>query len=267
MLKFLKKVGWFFAWPVMAIMCWIELMSCITVSKRYQKDPTCAEPEERFNKVNKLVKHVLYWKDIQIAYRGKQKLEHKPMLFISNHKSNVDPLIILKVVLEQRVPYITFVAKMELADTKWGKVASLIDVVYLDRENLRQAIQAVNQQAELIQKDKMSVCIFPEGTRIEGDEFGEFKAGALAAAYKTYASIQPVILYNTEGLLDKDKNHKKKRDRVVDISFMPAIQPNEFMNVDKTIFIERLKQKMYEEYQRLKNHHHDPIDNPKFEKK
>lgn len=266
MLDFLKKVGWVLAWPFVAFICWCELMSCNTAAKRYQKDPTCAEPEERYNKVKKLVKHVLYWKNIKIAYRGKHKLENKPMLYVCNHKSNIDPLVILKTVLDQKVPYIVFVGKIELASSKFAGAANLIDTIYLDRENLREAIKAVNDQANVIQKEKTSVCIFPEGTRVEGDEFGEFKAGALAAAYKTYASIQPVVIYNSQGFLDHDKKWKHKGDNIVDISFMPAIQANEFINIDKTIFVKRLQKKMHEEYLRLQKHHTDPIDNPKFPK-
>ncbi|GAA5414633.1 lysophospholipid acyltransferase family protein [Ureaplasma ceti] len=266
MLDFLKKLGWVLAWPFMAIICFIELMSCNTAAKRYAKDPTCAEPEERYNKVKNLVKHLLYFKDIKIAYRGKQKLENKQMLFVANHKSNVDPLIILKTVLDQKVPYITFVAKMELASSKYAGVANLIDTIYLDRGNLREAIKAVNEQADTIQKEKTSVCIFPEGTRVEGDEFGEFKAGALAAAYKTYACIQPVVIYSSQGLLDRDKKWKHKGKRVVDISYMPVIQTNEFINIDKTIFVSRLQQSMHEEYERLAKVHNEPIDNPKFDK-
>ena len=266
MLNFLKKVGWVLAWPWVAMICGIELLSCKTVAKRYEKDPTCLEPEERYNKVNKLVKHILYWKDIKIAYRGKTKLENKPMLFVANHKSNADALVILKTVLEQKVPNIVFVAKIELAASKIAPILNLIDTIYIDRENLRQAVQSINEQSEALQKNKVSVCIFPEGTRIEGNEFGEFKAGALGAAYKTYASIQPVVIYNSEGILDKDKGKGHKKDRVVDISYMPTIQPNEYMNVDKVIYAKRLQDKMYQEYLRLEKHHKDPIDNPKFEK-
>lgn len=266
MLKFLKKLGWILAWPFVGLSCLIKLQSCNVAAKRYLNDPTCAEPEERYNKVKSLVKSFLYWKDITIAYRGKTKLENKPMLFVCNHASNVDPLIILKTVLDQNAPHITFVAKMELANSKFAGAANLIDVIYLDRSNLREAIKAVNQQAETIQKDKVSVCIFPEGTRNDGEQFLEFKAGALAAAYKTYASIQPVVIYNSRGLADKDKHIKHTGDRQVDISYMPSIQANEFINIDKTIFVNKLQDKMYAEYQRLIKHHNDPIENPKAKK-
>ncbi len=248
-MEFFKKVGWVLSWPIFAIICYINFISCNTSGKRYQKDNTCATPEERYEKIKKFLKHFLYWKNIKIEIEGDNKIENKTMLFIANHKSNIDPLIILKVVLDQKIPYLTFVAKKELMGTKIENVMSLIDVIFLDRNNLREAVKSVNQQVDTIVKEKRSVCIFPEGTRIFDNKFGEFKPGSLEAAYQTYASIQPVVIANSSGLLDKNVKHSKNKKVLV--SFLNPYNAQNFINIDKTSMMKKIQNSMFEEYKKL----------------
>lgn len=250
-MKFLKKIGWILSWPFVAIICLIHFKSCYTSGKRYLKDPTCATTDERYEKIKKFIKIFLYWKDIKVEIIGKDKIDNKVMLFVANHKSNIDPIALLKIALDQNIPFLTYVAKKELEGTKLGKIASLIDVVYIDRNNLREIVKTINSQVDLIVKDKRSVCIFPEGTRIfDNAKFGEFKPGALEAAYQTYASIQPVVIYNSSGLLDKNVSHSK--NRTVYISFLNPYNAQSYINVDKVNFAKKLENQMFEEYMKIK---------------
>lgn len=247
MLNFLKIVGWVFAWPFVGFWLLIEFHSCNVAGKRYKKDPNSSTQDERYEKVRKLVSHFLYWKRITVRNVGKEKLENKVMLFVANHKSNVDPLVVLKSTLSQNVPYITFVAKKELQGTKIGNIADLLDVIYVDRQNIREIPKVIDEMVKTLQK-KTSVCLFAEGTRVSGDEFGEFKPTLLEAAYKTHLSIQPLVLYNTDEMLTK----KYKKNRVVDTSYLSSINSFKFINVERNIFCKKLQTSMFEEYLKIK---------------
>lgn len=250
-MKFFKKLGWVLAWPFVALICYINFASCNSSGKRYLKDPSCATVDERYEKIKKFIKYFLYWKDIKVEIIGKEKIDNKVMLFVANHKSNIDPIILLKIALEQNIPYLTFVAKKELQATKFGNIASLLDVIYIDRNNLREIVKTVNQEVDMIVKDKRSVCIFPEGTRIfNNNKFGEFKPGALEVAYQTYASIQPVVIVNSSGLIDKDVEHSK--NKTVYVSFMTPYQAQSYINVDKVNFCKKIENAMFEEYTKIK---------------
>ncbi len=250
-MNILKKIGWIIAWPFVAIICYIHFISCNTSGKRYIKDPSCATVEERYEKIKKFLKYFLHWKNIKIEIIGKDKIDNKTMLFVANHKSNVDPLVLLKISLDQNIPYLTFVAKKELEGTKLGNIASLLDVIYIDRNNLRQVVKTINEEVDMLIKEKRSVCIFPEGTRIfNNNKFGEFKPGALEAAYQTYVSIQPVVIFNSSGLLDK--NVKSPKNRTVYVSFLNPYQAQNFINVDKVNFSKKLQKTMFDEYNNIK---------------
>ena len=117
--------------------------------------------------------------------------------------------------------------------------------------NLREIVKTINNQVDLIIKDKRSVCIFPEGTRIfDNTKFGEFKPGSLEAAYQTYASIQPVVIYNSSGLLDKNVSHSK--NRTVYVSFLNPYNAQSYINVDKVNFAKTLENEMFKEYMKIK---------------
>lgn len=250
-MKFLKKIGWILSWPFVAIICLIHFNSCNASGKRYLKDPTCATVDERYEKIKKFIKIFLYWKNIKVEIIGKDKIDNKVMLFVANHKSNIDPIVLLKIALDQNIPFLTYVAKKELEGTKFGNIASLIDVVYIDRNNLRKIVKTINNQVDLIIKEKRSICIFPEGTRIfDTKKFGEFKPGSLEVAYQTYASIQPVVIYNSSGLLDKNVSHSK--NRIVYVSFLNPYNAQNYINVDKVSFAKKLENQMFDEYIKIK---------------
>lgn len=250
MLKFLKFIGWLLSFPFVTIWLLIEFKSCYVAGKRYKKDPTSSLKEERYEKVRKLVKHFLFWKRIKIENVGKEKIEKKVMLFVSNHKSNVDPLVILKFVLDQELPFVTFVAKKEIQNTKIGHIADLLDVIYVDRGNIREVPQVLDNMVKTLQ-GKSSICLFAEGTRVSGDEIAEFKPTLLEAAYRTHMSIQPTVIYNSEGLLDKNK--KPSKNRTVYISMLKNINSNSFINMERSILSKRIHEKISHEYNKVKN--------------
>lgn len=258
-MKILKDIGWAISYPVAWIILAVRFLMIKSMAKRYRKDPITVDYEDRYQAVLKFAKLYLFIKNITINEVGKEKIEDKPMLFVANHKSNMDAIVLFKVLSEKPIPKPVFVAKQELAASKYADLFDLIDVLYIDRDNLRQMAEVANEQIDIL-KNKQSVVIFPEGTRVTGDEFGEFKPGALLAAYKTFSSIQPVVLYNTEGFIEKtDKDGNKyhnKTDRTIDINFMKLIQPIEFMNVDKNVFAKRLQKNMFDEYLKLRKDHH-----------
>ena len=49
-----------------------------------------------------------------------------------------------------------------------------IHCIFMDRDDIRQSLKAINQGIEQI-KEGQSLLIFPEGTRIKGDELGNLK--------------------------------------------------------------------------------------------
>ncbi len=253
MLNFLKLIGWILSWPFLALILLIQSHSCYVAGRRYRKDKAVATPEERYLKVYKLVRNFLYWKNIKIDSLKDFKLPNKPLLFVANHKSNVDPLIIFKNVYEMEgIPYVSFIAKSELENTYTGYIASLIDTIFIDRKDIRQLPEIIKATSKTLEL-KRSVCVFLEGTRIyDSDSLGQFHSPILESAYHTHSSIQPIVLENTLGMLDR--NHDSiKHNKPAKIRYLKNINATSFVNIDRNILAKRLHDDMEKEYIKLKS--------------
>ena len=122
----------------------------------------------------------------------------QPVLYIPNHKSSFDILL-----LYSRVPGLTgFVSKDSMLKfyllRDWMKK---LHCLFLNRENPREGLKTILQGIENI-KNGISMCIFPEGTRNKTDEMMAFKEGSLKMAEKTGCLIVPVALTNTAEIFE-----------------------------------------------------------------
>lgn len=157
---------------------------------------------------------------VKVSVEGKQNIPtNQAVVFVANHRSYYDiPLMLTS--LDKPHP---LVAKKEIDKIPlvrgWMR---LLRCVFLDRENPRQGMQAMNQAMENI-KNGYSVTIFPEGTRSKGSEvdLGEFKAGAFRIATKTKAPIVPVAIHASRDIMENNGGWMKPTK--VKICILPAI--------------------------------------------
>lgn len=120
-----------------------------------------------------------------------------PIIFISNHLSNSDGLILNKLLKEKFDPY--FVAGVKLSDdpiTNLGtKMVKHIAIKpnSADKEAIANMVKTV--------KNGENILIFPEGTRSRTGAMIEAKKGILLIARLTKAKIIPIGLIGTNDLL------------------------------------------------------------------
>lgn len=129
---------------------------------------------------------------------GKENLDGVllPTIFICNHISNADGLVLNKVLNEVNP---TFVAGVKLSNnivTNIGinvvKTTSIIPNS-VDQEGLKRIINLI--------KGGESIVIFPEGTRSRVGSMNEAKRGIQLIARMTGAPIIPIGVYGTEQLM------------------------------------------------------------------
>ena len=121
--------------------------------------------------------------------------EDGPFMIYSNHQSFADICATLWLV-KDHCP-MGYVSKEE-----WRKYPILADVVeysrsiYLIRNNPKEAVKALGEAKKMLDMG-FNLCIFPEGTRSQCHEMGEFKAGAFKFAEKAKVPILPVTIDGT----------------------------------------------------------------------
>lgn len=151
---------------------------------------------------------------------GTDKVPQGPVLFVSNHQSNFDIPLMMGTINKPK----SFISKMELENlpliSPWMKLGKC---VFIDRDNARQSLKAINEGIEIL-KSGHSMVIFPEGTRSKGSEMLEFKRGSLRLATKAGVPIVPVTISGSYKMLEE--NGGKVRPAHVKITISDPIYTN-----------------------------------------
>lgn len=132
---------------------------------------------------------------------------HRPAVFIFNHQSSIDPIIIGKLLKRD----VTGIGKKEIANFPIvGAAFRYADIVFIDRTNTEKAIDAMKPVIEAIKKDCLSVTLAPEGTRSPATKLGRFKKGAFHIAMQAGVPIVPIVIHNATDSLPKGRNIPRK---------------------------------------------------------
>ena len=102
---------------------------------------------------------------VEVTVIGEENVPDEPVLFIGNHRSYFDILLTYS-----RCKRLTgYVAKKEMLRypllRDWMK---RLYCLFLDRENPKEGLKTILQAIDY-EKNGISICIFPEGTRNDGE--------------------------------------------------------------------------------------------------
>lgn len=144
--------------------------------------------------------------NMDISITGTHNIPSEPVIFMGNHQSYVDIYVTLKAI-DRRV---ILIAKKEIAKIPIiGKLASYLQVLYMERNNPRKDLLTIREAINIIKSGTYDVLIYPEGTRSKSDKMGKFLKGSFRIAQKTNAPIVPIVINNAYGVLEKDNRIKE----------------------------------------------------------
>ena len=137
---------------------------------------------------------------VEVTVIGEENVPDEPVLFIGNHRSYFDILLTYS-----RCKRLTgYVAKKEMLRypllRDWMK---RLYCLFLDRENPKEGLKTILQAIDY-EKNGISICIFPEGTRNDGEELSmlPFHNGSFKIAEKSGCAIVPMSLNNTVSIFE-----------------------------------------------------------------
>jgi len=142
----------------------------------------------------------------------------RPCIFLFNHQSRADVLILAKLVRRD----FSGIAKREMRDVPVvGKLLEMAGVVFVDRKRAQDAIKAMAPLVDAIRRDGKSVCIAPEGTRTLTPALGPFKKGAFHLAIQAGVPIVPVVIHNSGDV--QPKTEFAMRPASVRVEVLPPV--------------------------------------------
>ena len=122
-------------------------------------------------------------------------------LIIANHKSNLDVLALVSVIPDDR--WVTFGAKIELTKIPFFKGGFKgAGILVVDRKDGKTALQSLLDGYSRADP-RVSLVLFPEGTRVDGPALGKFKAGSVRIAQQLEKSIQPICIFGAYDLMPR----------------------------------------------------------------
>lgn len=173
---------------------------------------------------------ILLISGIKIKIDGLENIDPKAIyVFASNHSSQLDITA-----LQWGIPNrLAMIFKKELAKIPlFGWQLRLGPYIMIDRKSIESAAKSIEEAKELMKRKKISVLVFPEGTRSKTGEVQQFKRGAFHLAAKVGYPIVPVTINGTEKILPKG-TFKLKKGTI-------------YLHIDKTIPTENIKSKQDE---------------------
>ncbi|KAJ2946500.1 hypothetical protein O0L34_g12548 [Tuta absoluta] len=144
---------------------------------------------------SQIVKHVTKVIEVKWSLRnGKYLSEDRGAVIVSNHQSSIDVLGMFNI--WHVADKVAAIARKELFYFwPFGLAAYLAGVVFIDRNNSKDAYKQLKITSEVMVKNKTKIWLFPEGTRNKDDltKLLPFKKGAFNIAVAAQVPIIPVV--------------------------------------------------------------------------
>ncbi|CAH2100087.1 unnamed protein product [Euphydryas editha] len=142
-----------------------------------------------------IIKHITKLMEIKWVLRnGKVLMEDRGAVIVSNHQSSIDILGMFNI--WHVAVKIAAVARKELFYIwPFGLSAYLAGVVFIDRNNSKDAYKTLKATSDAMIKNKTKLWLFPEGTRNKDfTKLLPFKKGAFNIAVAAQVPIIPIVI-------------------------------------------------------------------------
>jgi len=174
----------------------------------------------------------------------------KPFIIIANHQSSIDFMLMMH--CWPPTGNCTPLAKKEIIYAgPFGLACWLSGVVFIDRLNSSKARDTIEKLAERINRENISIWVFPEGTRNSTKELLPFKKGAFHLAIQAQVPLLPIVISSYSSFYDK--RNKKFNTGNVKVKVLEPIQTTGLSTEDATRLSAEAHDLMQREFDKLNN--------------
>ena len=143
-------------------------------------------------------------------------------LLVCNHINDLDPVTLLA---HFKKSQLAFISKRENGDMFIvGKIMHKIQCQRINRENDKEALRTIINCIKIIQEDKASIAVFPEGYISKDGLLHPFRSGVFKIAQKANVPIVVCTVKNTNKVF---RNIKKLKATDVHLHLVKVLQPEE----------------------------------------
>ena len=180
---------------------------------------------------------------VRVQVEGLDRLDrHGSYVFVANHESLFDvPLVVAHLPFQLRM-----FGKVELFRIPFfGWALRLAGYILIDRSDRAASVASIDRAVRRFGNRRVSIVVFPEGTRSVDGELGPLKKGGFVMAIQMRRSIVPVTIIGTRFIAKKKS--LKFRPGVVRLIVGSPLSTAGVKMEDKNALVERVRKVMEEE--------------------
>ena len=167
------------------------------------------------------VRWILDMLRVRVKVEGRELLPGEPVVLVSNHRSDFDPMAAMVAFSHRALVYISKESNLRIPIA--GAFVRRCHFLPIDRENPRSALATLKHAASLMREEGLDIGIYPEGTRSYKGGPKPFKEGAFLMAKQAGA---PIVLMTTEGT-EEIAGHVILRRNIVRLRVLRVISAEE----------------------------------------
>lgn len=167
------------------------------------------------------VRWILDMLRVRVKVEGRELLPGEPVVLVSNHRSDFDPMAAMVAFSHRPLVYISKESNLRIPIA--GAFVRRCHFLPIDRENPRSALATLKRAASLMREEGLDIGIYPEGTRSYKGGPKPFKEGAFLMAKQAGA---PIVLMTTEGT-EEIAGHVILRRSIVRLRVLRVISAEE----------------------------------------
>ena len=160
-------------------------------------------------------------------------------MLVCNHVHDSDPVMLLTAFRDSQL---AFISKRENKTMPFvGKLMHKMLCQLINRENDREALKTILNCVRILEEDKASVAVFPEGYIYDDRKLHHFRPGVFKIATKTKVPIVVCTLRGTHEALPKAMRLKRSE---VEVRLLQVIYPEEYENMTTVELSEQIYARM-----------------------
>ncbi len=224
-----SDISWLWILPVSFLGSLVGLLALLFLALCF----LCAlvdmdKPQEKDNKFYRVVTYVaadvvMWILRMRVHTKGLEKTPKQGrFLLVCNHLNDLDPVTLLSFFKKSQL---AFISKRENATMFLvGKVMHRLMCQMINRENDREALKTIINCVRMLQEDKVSVAVFPEGYTSMDGLLHPFRSGVFKIAQKAKVPIVVCTLQNTQKVFG---NALRLRPTDVHLHLLAVLRPEE----------------------------------------
>ncbi len=198
-------------------LAFLSVCALLVVKKEYDKESAFYRAV-----LDNSTRNILKLLRIHVHVTGMEKVPRDTKcLFVSNHRSNYDPIVTWYAFKDWHIAYIS--KKENFSIPIFGRIIRRCCFMAIDRKNIRNAVPTIRKAGELLKKREVSIGVYPEGTRSRNGVLLPFHDCMFRIAISGEAPIVVLAVSGTEKIF---RNIKRLRRSDVRIDVLETIPPS-----------------------------------------